>query len=82
MAVCFSMVHHLQTLTDSQRNPSKILEKSNILVFGSVLVGAVLMFCKSESFHVSTKGVHIWNNDSLWYLDDNKISQIAHLILD
>ena len=44
MPVCFSMVDYLQTLTGSQQNHSQILEKINILVFGSVLVGTVLTF--------------------------------------
>ena len=35
------MVDYLQTLTDSQQNHSRILEKINILVFESVLVGTV-----------------------------------------
>ena len=33
---------HLIFLTDSQQNHSRILEKINILVFGSVFVGTVL----------------------------------------
>ena len=40
----FSMDDYLQTLTDSQQNHSRILDKINILVFGSVLVGTFLTF--------------------------------------
>ena len=44
MSVSFSMLDYLQALTDSQQNHSHILEKINILVFASVLVGTVLTF--------------------------------------
>ena len=44
MPPLFSMVYYLQSLTDSQQKHSRILEKINILVFGSVLIGTVLMF--------------------------------------
>ena len=40
--VVFPYHTHLIFLTDSQQNHSRILEKINILVFGSVLVGTVL----------------------------------------
>ena len=44
MLVCFSRDDYLQTLTDSQQNHSRILEKIDILFFGSVLVGTVFTF--------------------------------------
>ena len=43
MPVWFSMVDYLQNLTVSQHNNFQIKEKINILFFGSVLVGTVLM---------------------------------------
>ena len=42
MRVLYSMADYLKTLTDSQQNHFRILEKINILVFGNVLVGTVL----------------------------------------
>ena len=39
-----SMIRYLKTLTDGQQNPSQVLEKIIILLFGSVLESTVLTF--------------------------------------
>ena len=44
------MVDYLQILIDSHQNLSRILEKINILVFGSVLVGTVHIHMTSSGF--------------------------------